>query len=39
MVFKGRAVLDGFWVKDENYDVGLFNEMGSSLDNVSRKSR
>ena len=28
--FKGRAVLDGSWVKDENYDVVLFNEMGSS---------
>ena len=30
-IFKGRAVLDGSWVKDENYDVDLFNEMGSSL--------
>ena len=29
-VFKGRAVLDGSWLKDENYDVALFNEMGSS---------
>ena len=28
--FKGRAVLDGSWVKDENYEVALFNEMGSS---------
>ena len=27
--FKGRAVLDGSWVKYENYDVALFNEMGS----------
>ena len=29
-IFKGRAVLDGSWVKDENYDVALFNEMASS---------
>ena len=28
--FKGRAVLDGSWVKGENYEVALFNEMGSS---------
>jgi hypothetical protein len=28
--FKGRAFLDGSWVKDENYEVALFNEMGSS---------
>ena len=27
---KGLAVLDGSWEKDENYDVVLFNEMGSS---------
>ena len=32
--FKGRAVLDGSWVKDENYDVALFNEMGSSPANM-----
>ena len=31
---KGRAVLDGSWVKDENYDVALFNEMGSSPANM-----
>ena len=29
-IFKGRAVLDGSWVTHENYDVALFNEMGSS---------
>ena len=29
-IFKGRALLDGSWVKDENYDVALFNEMGLS---------
>ena len=28
--FKGRAVLYGSWVKDEHYEVALFNEMGSS---------
>ena len=28
--FEGRAVLDGSWVKDENYDVALLNAMGSS---------
>ena len=32
--YKGRAVLDGSWVKDENYDVALFNEMGSSPANM-----
>ena len=32
--FKGRAVLDGSWVKDENYDVALFNEIGSSPANM-----
>ena len=29
-IFKGRAVLGGSWVKDENCDVALFNGMGSS---------
>ena len=29
-VFKGRAVLDGSWVKYENNDFARFNEMGSS---------
>ena len=29
-IFKCCAVLDGSWVKYENYDVALFNEMGSS---------
>ena len=29
-IFKGCAVLDGSPVKDENYDVALFKEMGSS---------
>ena len=29
-IFKGRAVLDGSWVNDENYDVAFFDEMGSS---------
>ena len=29
-IFKGRAVLDGSWVNNENYDVALFNNMGSS---------
>ena len=28
--FKGRAVLDGSWVKDKNYEVAFFNEMGLS---------
>ena len=29
-IFKGRAVLDGSWVKDENSVFALFNDMGSS---------
>ena len=29
-VSKGRAALDDSWVKDENNDVALFDEMGSS---------
>ena len=33
-IYKGRAVLDGSWVKDENYDVALFNELGSSPANM-----
>ena len=28
-IFKGRAVLDGSWVKDEKSDVAFFNAMGS----------
>ena len=28
-IFKRRAALDGSWAKDGNYDVALFNEMGS----------
>ena len=28
--FKGQAILDVSWVKDENYEVALFNEMGPS---------
>ena len=27
--YKGRAVLDGSWVKDENYDVAMFQEFSS----------
>ena len=33
-IYKGRAVLDGSWVKDENYDVALSNELGSSPANM-----
>ena len=29
-IFRGRAVLDGSWVKHENYGVALLNAMGSS---------
>ena len=28
--FKGRAVFEGHFVRDENFDHALFNEMGSS---------
>ena len=33
-IYKGRAVLDGSWVKDENYDVAIFNDQGSSPANM-----
>ena len=33
-IYKGRAVFDGSWVKDENYDVALFNELGSAPANM-----
>ena len=33
-IYKGRAVLDGSWVKDDNYDVALFNDLGSSPANM-----
>ena len=33
-ICKGRAVLHGSWVKDENCNVALFDEMGSSPANM-----